>query len=405
MISSLINRFYPTNDGPTVAIVGLDYTGKTTILYMLKVGEIVQSMSSMGANVETIACTTASGKQFKMTGWDIGSGCGSGGPHLYRLLRLYINISDAVIYVVDSCDRKRLPESVDTLRESLSLIDSDSARDSSTPNLKIPILILANKMDKPGAMSVDDIRIAFSKVTSGRIASVYKTAITKEGGVASSGLPEAFDWLMIALEMAKTGIDSSLPSVKSADAQLPNLRSASTLAQKLESWLNRIETDFPPDEFLSKFRSFTLPSWDHYTHIRIAYIILTKYGRKDGKDMLFKGLEQYIAVSPLTKGRSFHVSMTYFWIQIVHLGIRNMPPNLSLERTPLPSDSDAKPSLDDFSLFLLINPHVADGNLWSDYYTKDVLMAPKAKEEMVLPDKKPLPNLVARDAITTFGAK
>ena len=85
--------------------------------------------------------------------------------------------------------------------------------------------------------------------------------------------------------------------------------------------------------------------------------------------------------------------MTYFWIQIVHLGIRN---------TPALSDS-TKPSLNEFARFLLVNPHVVDGNLWSDFYSRDVLMSPEAKIAMVLPDKKALPNLVARDTIAGFG--
>jgi hypothetical protein len=124
--------------------------------------------------------------------------------------------------------------------------------------------------------------------------------------------------------------------------------------------------------------------------------------------MVFKGLEQYIAVSPLTKGRSSHFTMTYFWIQIVHFGIRNMPPatnsDAEITSNSPPSESNL-PSPDDFARFLLINPYVVDGNLWADYYTKDVLMSFKAKGEMVLPDKKPLPNLVVRDAINTFGNK
>jgi hypothetical protein len=254
-------------------------------------------------------------------------------------------------------------------------------------------------------MSLDEIRVSFSKVTSGRLVSVFRTALTDKG-LETTGLPEAFDWLNLALEIAKSG-QSTIP--KDLELAAPNPRAQSTLSEKLESWLSKIENDFEPEEFLTKFRSFTLPSWDHYTHIRIAYVMLTKYGRKEGKDLVFKGLEQYIAVSPLTKGRSFHVTMTYFWIQIVHFGIRNTPPptssNVNAESIPPTSEPKLSPSLDDFTRFLLVNPYVVDGNLWADYYTKDVLMSPKAKGEMVLPDKKPLPNLIVRDAITTFGTK
>lgn len=111
--------------------------------------------------------------------------------------------------------------------------------------------------------------------------------------------------------------------------------------------------------------------------------------------MIFKGLAAYIDNSNQAKGKAFHLTMTYFWIQIVHLGIRNTPPATL---------SSNQASLNEFARFLLVNPHVVDGNLWSDFYSKDVLMSQEAKTVMVLPDKKPLPNLATRDAITSFGA-
>ena len=130
--------------------------------------------------------------------------------------------------------------------------------------------------------------------------------------------------------------------------------------------------------------------------------------------MIFDGIERYIAKSTQTRGRTFHMTMTYFWIQIVHFGIRSMPPMYSL---PSPTDSSStlveeavqktealSPSLDDFSAFLMLNPYVTDGNLWSNYFSKVVMMSPEAKSGVVLPDKKPLPNMVARDAVAVQKA-
>ena len=96
--------------------------------------------------------------------------------------------------------------------------------------------------------------------------------------------------------------------------------------------------------------------------------------------------------------------MTYFWIQMVHLGIRNMSPSLVEFTTPV-SGETRYPSSGDFFRFLLANPHLADVNLWTDYYSREVLMSAEAKAGMILPDKKPLPSLVVRDAITSFGKK
>jgi hypothetical protein len=89
--------------------------------------------------------------------------------------------------------------------------------------------------------------------------------------------------------------------------------------------------------------------------------------------------------------------MTYFWVQIVHLGMHNIA--ASTHSNASGSPQAASPDL--FPAFLLRNPYLADGNLWADYYSKEVMMSPAAKAAMVLPDKKPLPNLVVRDAIQT----
>lgn len=127
-----------------------------------------------------------------------------------------------------------------------------------------------------------------------------------------------------------------------------------------------------------------------------------------GKDILFEGLSDYISNknSTQTNTRTFHVTMTYFWLQVVHFGIRNVPENLA-PRHPGTEDPPSPqlfyPSSADYFRFLLINPHLVDGNLWSDYYSKERMMSPEAKEGMVLPDKKPLPSLVGRDAVNGFG--
>jgi hypothetical protein len=100
--------------------------------------------------------------------------------------------------------------------------------------------------------------------------------------------------------------------------------------------------------------------------------------RSAGKNLIFDGLEKYIAQSEQTRGRTFHVTLTYFWIQMVHFGISSMPP---LEGVSAPDTSsvqtlvagekpddkptsreDEKPN-DHFVRFLLTNPHLADGNL------------------------------------------
>lgn len=46
-ISRLAKRFFPKN-GVRILMVGLDASGKTTILYKLKLGEIVSTIPTIG---------------------------------------------------------------------------------------------------------------------------------------------------------------------------------------------------------------------------------------------------------------------------------------------------------------------------------------------------------------------
>ena len=50
-----------------ILMVGLDAAGKTTILYKLKLGEVVTTIPTIGFNVETVEY-----KNIEFTVWDIG---------------------------------------------------------------------------------------------------------------------------------------------------------------------------------------------------------------------------------------------------------------------------------------------------------------------------------------------
>ncbi|CAG5903211.1 unnamed protein product [Menidia menidia] len=53
-----------------ILMVGLDAAGKTTILYKLKLGEIVTTIPTIGFNVETVEY-----KNISFTVWDVGETC------------------------------------------------------------------------------------------------------------------------------------------------------------------------------------------------------------------------------------------------------------------------------------------------------------------------------------------
>ena len=152
-------------------IIGLDNAGKTTILYKLHLGEIVTTVPTVGFNVETM---TYSGLKFQV--WDLGGQTG-----LRPYWRCYYQDTNAVVFVVDSADRERIEYS----RQELDIMLQEE-------ELKgVPVLILANKQDLPGAMNEQEI---YSGLGLPNIKN-RQWALYKISAMQGTGLEEAFEWL------------------------------------------------------------------------------------------------------------------------------------------------------------------------------------------------------------------
>ena len=79
-------------------MVGLDNAGKTTILYKLKIGEVVTTIPTIGFNVENVEY-----KNLKFTVWDVG-----GQQSIRQLWKHYYSNTDGIIFVIDANDTKRI---------------------------------------------------------------------------------------------------------------------------------------------------------------------------------------------------------------------------------------------------------------------------------------------------------
>ncbi|URE49432.1 ARF [Musa troglodytarum] len=97
-----------------ILMVGLDAAGKTTILYKLKLGEIVTTIPTIGFNVETVEY-----KNISFTVWDVG-----GQDKIRPLWRHYFQNTQGLIFVVDSNDRDRIIEARDELHRMLNEVNS-----------------------------------------------------------------------------------------------------------------------------------------------------------------------------------------------------------------------------------------------------------------------------------------
>jgi ADP-ribosylation factor protein 4 len=103
-ISSLFSRLFGKKQ-MRILMVGLDAAGKTTILYKLKLGEIVTTIPTIGFNVETVEY-----KNISFTVWDVG-----GQDKIRPLWRHYFQNTQGLIFVVDSNDRERVGEAREEL--------------------------------------------------------------------------------------------------------------------------------------------------------------------------------------------------------------------------------------------------------------------------------------------------
>nr|XP_031529960.1 ADP-ribosylation factor 5 [Vicugna pacos] len=151
--------------------VGLDAAGKTTILYKLKLGEIVTTIPTIGFNVETVEY-----KNICFTVWDVG-----GQDKIRPLWRHYFQNTQGLIFVVDSNDRERVQESADELQK---MLQEDELRDA-------VLLVFANKQDMPNAMPVSELtdKLGLQHLRS-RTWYVQATCATQ-----GTGLYDGLDWL------------------------------------------------------------------------------------------------------------------------------------------------------------------------------------------------------------------
>ncbi|XP_072343094.1 ADP-ribosylation factor 2-like isoform X1 [Scyliorhinus torazame] len=154
-----------------ILMVGLDAAGKTTILYKLKLGEVVTTIPTIGFNVETVEY-----KNISFTVWDVG-----GQDKIRSLWRHYFQNTQGLIFVVDSNDRERVNEARDELNRMLS---EDELKDA-------VLLVYANKQDLPNAMNVAEITDKLN------LHQIYQRTWNVQATCATSGdgLYEGLNWL------------------------------------------------------------------------------------------------------------------------------------------------------------------------------------------------------------------
>jgi len=161
-----------------ILILGLDNAGKTTILYRLQNDseENIQTIPTIGFNVEVLQY-----KNIKFQVWDLG-----GQTSIRPYWRCYYPNTDAIIFVVDSCDVDRLGIAK---QELMAMLEEEELRDAI-------LLVFANKQDSRGALNSRHVSDALGlPEIKNRQWSIQETSALK-----GSGLFEGFDWLVTCIK-------------------------------------------------------------------------------------------------------------------------------------------------------------------------------------------------------------
>ncbi|KAK7279177.1 hypothetical protein RJT34_24223 [Clitoria ternatea] len=170
---SIIRKIKRKEKEMRILMVGLDNSGKTTIVLKIN-GEDTSVISpTLGFNIKTITY-----QKYTLNIWDVG-----GQKTIRSYWRNYFEQTDGLVWVVDSSDLRRLD---DCKMELDNLLKEERLSGSS-------LLILANKQDIKGALTPEEI----AKVLN--LEAMDKSRhwnIVGCSAYTGQGLLEGFDWLV-----------------------------------------------------------------------------------------------------------------------------------------------------------------------------------------------------------------
>ena len=169
---TLLRKLKRSDNEARILVLGLDNAGKTTILKRLSDEDITHIMPTQGFNIKSLMHS-----EFKLNVWDIG-----GQKSIRPYWRNYFDQTDALVYVIDSADSRRLEE---TSVELSQLLDEERL-------VGVPLLVYANKQDLISALGPDEISEGLNLHTMRDRVWEIQACSAKTG----EGLQEGMEWIV-----------------------------------------------------------------------------------------------------------------------------------------------------------------------------------------------------------------
>ncbi|KAF5624013.1 ubiquitin thiolesterase L3 [Fusarium tjaetaba] len=333
-------------------VLGNDASGKTTLLYRLKLNEAVQVIPTIGFNVETIDYPDGE----KVTLWDVG-GCDAIRP----LIRHYMT-QDRFLIFIQSCtdtDSERVEFSLEYLRMGLNMMLEYEAKH---------MFIIFNKQDllseEERPKIVKDLRDKIEAEIK-PYADKLDIKILDTPGLSALGGCQVHN---VMDEIRKTLKPKNAAKDTKAEIELREKGPGE------EELLNKIRTanaqSADANTFWESFLDGSLEAWDHYTHLRAGFFIIHDcFGKGVGllecADDFMKHLNRLREIKPERFRNTAHKTMTIFWLHQIQVAAIEYQAR---------SHPGIFPSREAYADIVFSAPHLMNSNLWRRYYSKDLLL-------------------------------
>jgi len=170
---TLLRKLKKNDNEARILVLGLDNAGKTTILKKLSDEDIKHIAPTQGFNIKSLMQG-----EFKLNVWDIG-----GQKSIRPYWRNYFDQTDALVYVIDSADQRRIEE---TGIELGQLLEEEKLAD-------VPVLIFSNKQDLMNAMSPEEVADGLNLTSLPRERIYHVQGCSAKTG---EGLQDGMEWLV-----------------------------------------------------------------------------------------------------------------------------------------------------------------------------------------------------------------
>lgn len=184
---SLFESVFGSKKAARVLVVGLDNSGKTTIINHLK------PKKAASASTEITPTVGFQVEEFKKNNINFTVYDMSGQSRYRSLWEHYYNDVQAIIFVLDSTDRLRICVAKEELQQLLSHEEIKKTR--------APVLLFANKMDVAGSLTpeecIDEMELHALRDKPWHI--------TSSNAVSGAGVDEGVEWLCNQIGSGSTG--------------------------------------------------------------------------------------------------------------------------------------------------------------------------------------------------------